>query len=70
MRRLNNKLQQRLYTPLNYEESVKHIGSYYQRPATAFNTSVIVIVSILQDGTVNYIEKAMKIININPEKNI
>ena len=64
----NNKLQQRLYTPLSYEESQPYIGHYYQRPSTAFNVSVVQIVSILPNGEVNYVEKQMKVININHEK--
>jgi hypothetical protein len=64
----NNKLQQRMYTPLNYEQSIKYIGCYYQRQTTAFDKSVIEIVNIMKDGTVEYVEKEMIILHISPEK--
>lgn len=61
-----NKCLQRLYTPLTYDESLPHVNNWYVRNKTAFNKSVIVIKSISNDGTVNYVEKEMKIINIIP----
>lgn len=63
-----NKLQQRLYTPLTYNESLPYIGCYYQRPHTAFNVDVIQIVAIMNDGTVEYKEQELKTINITPER--
>lgn len=69
MRRLyNNELQQKLYTPLTYEESIAYIDNYYQRQATAFNVSVVCIISVGSNGEVNYVEKTMKIISVNSEK--
>lgn len=62
----NKQLRERLYTPLNYEESIKYTNCWFERQKTAYNKQVVHICSINKDGSVFYVEKQMKTISITP----
>lgn len=60
----NNKCASKLYTPLTYEEGLLYINKWFERNHTAFNKDIIVVKSVNKDGTIYYVQKAIKIVKI------
>jgi hypothetical protein len=60
------ELRERLYTPLNYEESLNYVNCWFETQKGPYNKQVVVISSINKDGSVFYIEKQLKTIQVVP----